>query len=810
MPSTAPPSGPVEGDESSDFAVRARVVVNATGVWADEVRALDEGADPHAIRPAKGVHVTVPADRLPCDIAAVIPVPKDKRSIFVVSWPGTDLVYLGTTDTDYRGPLDDPACTPEDVDYLLEAANNVTTSHLTRADVTGRVGGPAPAAGRRRRRAGTSRNARRTSRAATPSATSAHGVVTVTGGKLTTYRKMAQDTVDAVVGRLGESPRRRRCVTKSLPLIGATTKTRDPVAMAQPQRATARPLRDRVQGRARPGRRPPRAARTRWWPGCPTPAPSWCTPPARRWRCTLDDVLSRRTRASIQRAHAAMAAATAAAALIAPDMGWDEKGADGPGGPVRRVLPEGAPDGGARPADDGAHAASPRSTPPGPRSGTDSAPRRSRCPPAAPRPHRGQRRRPCSPTTSPGPRRGATGGRSPSAGPPRVRVPQRPAAVVRPASTDAGGRGAGGLQRGRRAGHRRGRAQRRVRRLDPRPRRGGPRHDRRSRACVGVDETSLTADVRAGTFGPDLEAALGKVGGGYTLGHWPQSMDLSTVGGWLACRGAGPVLDPLREDRGHGHRPRGRAGRRPHRPHRGAGPAGRHRAEPDPALRRQRGHPRRHHRGPASHPPAPRRARSAAPSASRPSPTGLEACRRILRRGATPAVLRLYDETESGRNFDQPDTNVLIVLDEADPDILSGTLAVVDAECGPRSGAQPLDRRPGRALARAPQRRLRARPAVARRHRRRHRRDLGAVGRAARALRRGRRRAHGRSRARSPRRPTSPTPTPTAPASTSPSAGAGPKATPSGASATTGRRGMPSPTPPWPTAPPSATTTASG
>ena len=79
----------------------------------------------------------MPADRLPCDIAAVIPVPKDRRSIFVVSWPETDLVYLGTTDTDYSGPLDDPACTPEDVDYLLDAANNVTTSHLTRADVTG-------------------------------------------------------------------------------------------------------------------------------------------------------------------------------------------------------------------------------------------------------------------------------------------------------------------------------------------------------------------------------------------------------------------------------------------------------------------------------------------------------------------------------------------------------------------------------------------------------------------------------------------------------------------------------------------------
>ena len=134
-------------DLASEFPIRARIVVNASGVWADAVRALDEGTDPHAIRPAKGIHVTVPADRLPCDIAAVIPVPKDRRSIFVVSWPETDLVYIGTTDTDYTGPLDDPACTPEDVDYLLDAVNALTTSRLTRADITGVWAGPAPAPG---------------------------------------------------------------------------------------------------------------------------------------------------------------------------------------------------------------------------------------------------------------------------------------------------------------------------------------------------------------------------------------------------------------------------------------------------------------------------------------------------------------------------------------------------------------------------------------------------------------------------------------------------------------------------------------
>jgi len=98
-----------EAAEGPDFDISARVVVNATGVWADEVRALDEGAHVDAIRPAKGIHVTVPRSRLPADIAAVIPVPKDKRSIFVVPWAEVDLVYVGTTDTSYQGPLDDPA-----------------------------------------------------------------------------------------------------------------------------------------------------------------------------------------------------------------------------------------------------------------------------------------------------------------------------------------------------------------------------------------------------------------------------------------------------------------------------------------------------------------------------------------------------------------------------------------------------------------------------------------------------------------------------------------------------------------------------
>jgi glycerol-3-phosphate dehydrogenase len=311
------------GSEAEELRIRARVVVNATGVWADAIRALDEGADPHAIRPAKGVHVTVPAERLPCDIAAVIPVQKDKRSIFVVSWPGTDLVYLGTTDTDYSGPLDDPACTPEDVDYLLEAANNLTTSHLTRADVTGVWAGLRPLLARPTKGQHVSERTADLSRRHTVRV-SAHGVVTVTGGKLTTYRKMAQDTVDAVVTELGESPRRRRCVTKSLPLIGATTKTRDPVALAQPRaRLLTRYGTEAAAVLAVADGRPELLAPA--VEGLPYTGAELVYAAREEMARTLDDVLSRRTRASIQRAHASMDAALAVATLIAPDMGWDER-----------------------------------------------------------------------------------------------------------------------------------------------------------------------------------------------------------------------------------------------------------------------------------------------------------------------------------------------------------------------------------------------------------------------------------------------------------------------------------------------------
>src|SRR6185437_4841417 len=134
--------------DGDTFTVRTKLVVNATGVWADEVRALDEGTHPSSIRPAKGVHITVPWSLVQNRIAVVIPVPKDRRSVFVVPWGGEGgdhrFTYIGTTDTDYDGSIDDPQITPDDVEYLLRAINNAITTTIAPSDILGTWAGLRP------------------------------------------------------------------------------------------------------------------------------------------------------------------------------------------------------------------------------------------------------------------------------------------------------------------------------------------------------------------------------------------------------------------------------------------------------------------------------------------------------------------------------------------------------------------------------------------------------------------------------------------------------------------------------------------
>ncbi len=326
----------VAPDGAEPFEIRASVVVNAAGVWSDEVRTLDEHHNPHSIRPAKGIHITVPHDAFPCDIAAVIPVKEDHRSIFVVAWG--DQVYLGTTDTQYEGPLDNPSCLPEDVDYILSAANAVTTRPIGRHDITGLWSGLRPLLAPVEGKHAPSERTADLSRRHTVR-TSESGVVTVTGGKLTTYRKMAEDTVDVVATALGR--RSLRCTTKDLRLRGAGQSARVPARHD-----------DGTSGGAVGGPPPDAATATaahlagRY--GSETPEvldladgrPELLDPLVdglhylgvealyavrHEMAGSVADVLDRRTRASLRDARGAADAAHRVAEIIGPELGWDQR-----------------------------------------------------------------------------------------------------------------------------------------------------------------------------------------------------------------------------------------------------------------------------------------------------------------------------------------------------------------------------------------------------------------------------------------------------------------------------------------------------
>ena len=304
------------------IVARARTVVNASGVWADDVRELDEGVHPHTIRPAKGVHLTVPWEKVRNDIAVVIPVPGDKRSLFVIPWvsngDGTyKYTYIGTTDTDFKGSVNDPQCTKDDIDYVLRALNAAVNTGVTESDVTAVWSGLRPLVQTsdgeavKGRTADLSRRHRVT--------TSPNGVVTVTGGKLTTYREMSQDAVDAVVQLLGS---RRRCSTQRLSLRGSarfspSKNASDLVRHIESRYGTdANLIYELIES-------DPHLA-TVLIEGLPYVKAEAIFAVTHEMATTLDDVLSRRTRSRLFDRRATIAQAGEVAALIAPLLNWDE------------------------------------------------------------------------------------------------------------------------------------------------------------------------------------------------------------------------------------------------------------------------------------------------------------------------------------------------------------------------------------------------------------------------------------------------------------------------------------------------------
>ena len=199
--------------------IRALVVVNAAGPWVDRVRSLDDtGADP-LLRPTKGVHVAVPRKRIGHTHAVTLTSPIDGRVMFVLPWD--DLSYIGTTDSDDDASPDEVRATADDVVYLLRSANAFFPhARLSPADVVASWAGLRPLL--RPPRDVTASAASREHRVVE----SPNGLLTIAGGKLTTYRIMARDVVDRVAARLREldgRPRAPHVPTDRLPLPGGET-----------------------------------------------------------------------------------------------------------------------------------------------------------------------------------------------------------------------------------------------------------------------------------------------------------------------------------------------------------------------------------------------------------------------------------------------------------------------------------------------------------------------------------------------------------------------------------------------------------
>jgi glycerol-3-phosphate dehydrogenase len=196
----------LEGGE--EFAVRAASVVNATGVWADELRPreLHDEAELPRIRPSRGTHLTLSHEDLPLVGGAIVPA-GESRTIFALPWLGRTLV--GTTDNDYEGDLAHVRPSAEDVAYLLDAVNTFFATSLRPEDLTGAYAGVRPLIS-----SGDPKKSVDISRKAELYETSS-GMITITGGKLTTWRRMAKLAVDRLVER---DAREAPCRTHEIPL----------------------------------------------------------------------------------------------------------------------------------------------------------------------------------------------------------------------------------------------------------------------------------------------------------------------------------------------------------------------------------------------------------------------------------------------------------------------------------------------------------------------------------------------------------------------------------------------------------------
>jgi glycerol-3-phosphate dehydrogenase len=307
-------------ESGSEFELTAANVINATGVWADRLRPdeLYGEEEMPRIRPSRGTHITLSRERLPVNVGVIAPA-AGGRTIFVLPWLGRTLV--GTTDNDYEGSLDHVPAGQEDVTYLLEAVNAFFGTDLAPEDLTGAFAGARPLIS-----TGDSKKSVDISRKAELYETSS-GLVTITGGKLTTWRRMAKMAVDRIVEREGrEAP----CRTHEIQ-IGQPEDARKLPEVPGVEQETREHLASRYGHAARDVLRlaaaAPRLAH-RITPELPDIAAEAAFAAGHEQARSLGDVMLRRTRLGILDArrlcHPGSEEVVLVARAMAGELGWDK------------------------------------------------------------------------------------------------------------------------------------------------------------------------------------------------------------------------------------------------------------------------------------------------------------------------------------------------------------------------------------------------------------------------------------------------------------------------------------------------------
>lgn len=298
-------NGLVSGVEATDvetgevFQVNARCVINATGIFVDDLRTIDDKAAKPMVTVSQGIHIVLPKEFLPGNAAIMIPKTADGRVLFAVPWH--DCVVVGTTDTPLPERSLEPRALASEVEFVMEHAAKYLTKDPTPEDVLSIFAGLRPLVG-----SGDDSDTAAISRDHTIMVSNS-GLITVTGGKWTTYRKMAEDVIDQAEMVSGVD--QRRCETETLQVHG-WSHAAIPEANLQPYGADAQAIRGLNEPQPIHPKLNLTAAEVRWHV-------------REEMARTVEDVLARRSRCLLLNARASIEAAPEVARIMAEEAGHD-------------------------------------------------------------------------------------------------------------------------------------------------------------------------------------------------------------------------------------------------------------------------------------------------------------------------------------------------------------------------------------------------------------------------------------------------------------------------------------------------------